>query len=104
MGLVFVLMTTGQLLKAWRDKVEKTQAELAEAGGLGRSHLADYEADRSSPTVRTLLRFIAAIEAAQGSALGKDDQMRLAQFFLGPAMAGTLILAKSAIRLGGRSR
>jgi len=97
------VVTPGELLKAWRAKVGLTQEELATAVGVGRSYVNDYEADRASPSVRTLLRFVAAIERSYGP-LGKDEHMRLARFFLGPSVEGTLIVARHAIPLGGRRR
>lgn len=101
--VAFSEMTTGELIKAWREKARLTQEELADEGGMTRSYVSNYERDRASPNVRTLLRFISAIERSYGP-LGKTDQLRLATFFLGPDREGILIVAKEAIRLGGHSR
>ncbi len=97
------VMTTGKLLKAWRAKAGLTQEELAEAGGMSRSEINDLEADRSSPSVRKILRAIAAIEKAWAP-FPKAENERLARFFLGPAREGTLIVAKETIRLAGPRR
>lgn len=97
------VVTPGELLKAWRARVGLTQEELASAGEVTRSYVNDCEADRASPTVRTLLRLIAAIERSYGP-LGKTEHRRLARFFLGPSVEGTLIVAKETIPLEGRRR
>lgn len=99
--MMICVMTTGQLLKAWREKAALTQEEFAEAAGISRGYVGDYERDRASPSVRTLLMFIAAIERSWAP-FPKSENERLARFFLGPARDGTLIVAKEAIPLGGR--
>jgi transcriptional regulator with XRE-family HTH domain len=94
-------MTTGELLKAWREKAGLTQEEFAEVAGVSRGYVGNYERDRASPSVRTLLMFIGAIEKSYVS-FGRVENERLAVFFLGPAREGTLIVAKETIPLGRR--
>jgi transcriptional regulator with XRE-family HTH domain len=78
-------MSVGTLLKAWREKVgDLTQENMAEACDMTRSHYGDIERDRSSPTVRTLLRLIETLERRGGS-FGPNEDRRLARFFLGPS-------------------
>lgn len=81
-------MAAGKLVAAWRAKISTedfvvTQERMAEMCGMTRSHLADIESGRSSPTVRTLLKIVAAIEQRGGS-LGPNEDRKLARFFLGP--------------------
>lgn len=95
------VMTTGALLKAWREKAGLTQERFAEVAGISRSYVGNYEKDRASPSVRTILMFIEAIERAWAP-FPKDENERLARFFLGPRREGTLIVAKETIRLGSR--
>ncbi len=96
-------VTTGELIKAWREKAGLTQEQLGELADKGRSYVADCEGNRASPTVRILLQFIAAIERAWAP-FPKDEHERLARFFLGPGREGTLIVAKETIPLGGPRR
>ena len=77
------VVTTGQILKAWRKKTGLTQERLAEEGGVSRTQISDYEADRFSPSVSTVLKMITVIETAYGP-LGAEDHLRLARFFRGP--------------------
>lgn len=96
--------TTGQLIKAWREKAGLTQEKFAEVAGISRSYLGNYEKDRASPGVRTILMFIAAIERAWAP-FPEAENERLAMFFLGPVAAGgTVFVAHDARRLGGRRR
>jgi transcriptional regulator with XRE-family HTH domain len=82
-----------------------SQEELAEATGATRSFVSDFEKDRSSPTIRTVLTFVSAIERADGRPFGKTEHERLARFFLGPSLRGQLIVAQRTIPLGeGRGR
>jgi transcriptional regulator with XRE-family HTH domain len=94
-------MTTGELLKAWREKAGLTQEEFAEVAGVSRGYVGNYERDRASPSVRTILMFIEAIERSWAP-FPRVENERLARFFLGPARDGTLIVAKEMIPLGGR--
>lgn len=77
------VVTTGGLLKAWRKKTGLSQERLADAGGVGRTQISDYEADRYSPSVSTILKLIGVIESVYGP-LGTEDHLRLARFFRGP--------------------
>lgn len=84
-------MNTGELLQAWRNSLGWTQEEMAGAMGVGRSYVSDAEANRSSPTVARLLRFIAAIEVERQQSLGDDERERLARFFLGPLLQAVVV-------------
>lgn len=98
-------VTTGQLLRAWREKARLTQEELASAAGYeSRSYVGDYERDRASPSIRTLLVFISAIERSYQS-LGENENVRLARFFLGPAsVEGELLVVRESFRPGRQPR
>lgn len=98
-------MTTGELIKAWRERAQLTQEELAIAAGYeSRSYIGDIERNRSTPTVRKLLRLIAAIERSY-LPLPEPENERLARFFLGPESAdGLLIVPRKVYRPGARKR
>lgn len=102
---MITVVTTGELIRAWRLRAKLTQEDLASAAGMQRSYVADCEGDRNSPSVRTILRFIDAIEK-KFIHFGAEENERLVMFFLGPAVAGDgdIVVASSAHRLGGRRR
>jgi transcriptional regulator with XRE-family HTH domain len=94
-------MSAGKLVAAWRAKISTdgdviTQERMAELCGMTRSHVADIESGRSSPTVRTLMKIITAIEQRDGS-LGQGEDRKLARFFLGPGAT----IARDVILPGG---
>jgi transcriptional regulator with XRE-family HTH domain len=89
-------VTTGQLLKAWREKADLTQEQFAEVGEISRSFLSDCEVDRSSPKIATVLRLIDAIERAWAPFPKKENE-RLARFFLGPDEEEALSAAGDAL-------
>jgi len=96
-------VTTGDLLKAWRKRIAMTQEEFAALLDRSRSTVNDYEANRVSPGVDTLLHFIAAIEKKYGS-LGDSESERLSAFFAGPDAVSQEDRAERALRELRRGR
>lgn len=89
-------MTTGEILKAWREKADLTQEQFAEVGEISRGFLSDCEVDRSSPKIATVLRLIDAVERAWAP-FPKNENERLARFFLGPDEEEALSVADEAL-------
>ena len=54
-------MTPGQLIESRRAELGWTQAEAAQRMGVTQAYWSALEADRKSPTIRTLARIAAAL-------------------------------------------
>lgn len=88
---------TGELFRAWRESLGLTQEGMSEKSGISRGHIGDYECGRSSPRIKTVLKFIAAVEAAKGP-LGSEESDRLSEFFAGPDSVAQEERADRALR------
>lgn len=61
-GLMADLATLGESLAGWRDAAGYTLNKLSELSGLSVGYLSDLERNRTTPSIRTLLKLATAYQ------------------------------------------
>ena len=82
--------TTGQRLREWRLRRERSQAEVARASGITQASLSNYETGKRELPLSTALRLAAALDVHLGDLLDVPDVIVLRDSRLGRVLS-TLI-------------
>ena len=81
---------TGQRLREWRLRRERSQAEVARAAGITQASLSNYETGKRELPLSTALRLAAALDVNLGDLLDVPEVIVLRDSRLGRVLA-TLI-------------